>query len=88
MIEAGTCLRRYSIASIMSARHDHEIRPDTVWHVHLDAAHIGSGGDDSWSPSVHKVTLPLQALGSLPRAQQLMLMLRACMSHERCTSVT
>ena len=22
-------------------------------HVHLDVAHMGVGGDDSWSPSVH-----------------------------------
>ena len=45
----------------MSSRHDHEIRPDDLWHLHLDAAHIGSGGDDSWSPSVHKVGLLLVA---------------------------
>ena len=39
----------------MAARHDHEIvRSDNV-HVYLDHRHIGSGGDDSWSPSVHKV---------------------------------
>ena len=23
------------------------------WHLHLDAAHMGVGGDDRWSPSVH-----------------------------------
>lgn len=26
-------------------------------HVHLDAAHMGVGGDDSWSPSVHDAYL-------------------------------
>lgn len=25
-----------------------------AWHVHLDHAHVGVGGDDSWSPSVHE----------------------------------
>eukprot|EP00879_Flechtneria_rotunda_P008594 GHRR01009005.1.p1 GENE.GHRR01009005.1~~GHRR01009005.1.p1 ORF type:complete len:410 (+),score=156.88 GHRR01009005.1:1132-2361(+) len=28
---------------------------DSSWHhVHLDVAHMGVGGDDSWSPSVHQ----------------------------------
>lgn len=56
LLSVQGCWRRFSIASIMGSRHDHEIRPDDLWHVHLDAAHIGSGGDDSWSPSVHKAS--------------------------------
>jgi hypothetical protein len=31
-------------------------RVDVV-HVHLDAAHMGVGGDDSWSPTVHDAYL-------------------------------
>lgn len=30
---------------------------DAPLHVHLDAAHMGVGGDDSWSPSVHDTYL-------------------------------
>lgn len=41
--------------AIMLSRHDHEIVRDEVVHVYLDHRHIGSGGDDSWSPSVHQV---------------------------------
>lgn len=43
---------RYSIASVMAARHQHELQAGAL-QVHLDAAHMGVGGDDSWSPSVH-----------------------------------
>ncbi|KAK9808191.1 hypothetical protein WJX73_006921 [Symbiochloris irregularis] len=45
---------RCPVAAIMGARHDHEIVRDRQVHVYLDHRHIGSGGDDSWSPSVHK----------------------------------
>ena len=41
------------------------------WHLHFDAAHMGLGGDDSWSPSVHdKYLLPLgkYQLGVVMRA--------------------
>lgn len=44
----------FSVAAFDRARHDHELVPDAFTHVHLDAAHMGVGGDDSWSPSVHK----------------------------------
>ena len=47
-------LSRYSIASLMSAKHDYELREDAFTHLHLDAAHMGVGGDDSWSPSCHQ----------------------------------
>lgn len=49
----GRC--RYSIASLMAAKHDYELRADGHTHLHLDAAHMGVGGDDSWSPSCHQV---------------------------------
>ena len=37
------------------ARHDYELEPDSMNHVYLDHKHMGLGGDDSWSPSVHEV---------------------------------
>ncbi|GBF99412.1 beta-D-galactosidase [Raphidocelis subcapitata] len=45
---------RHSWREVEAARHQHDLaggagRPV---HVHLDAAHMGVGGDDSWSPSV------------------------------------
>uniref|UniRef100_A0A1D1ZZ97 beta-galactosidase n=1 Tax=Auxenochlorella protothecoides TaxID=3075 RepID=A0A1D1ZZ97_AUXPR len=43
----------YSLESFEKARHDHELEASGFTHVHLDAAHMGLGGDDSWSPSVH-----------------------------------
>lgn len=55
---------RCSVRAIMGARHDHEIVRDDIIHVHLDHKHIGSGGDDSWSPSVHKVLYLLVAFTS------------------------
>ena len=30
---------------------------DGVVHLHLDSAHMGVGGDDSWSPTVHEEVL-------------------------------
>ena len=47
--------RRYSLAALAEARHEHELVPDARVHVHLDVAHMGLGGDDSWSPSVREV---------------------------------
>jgi Beta galactosidase small chain len=46
---------RFSMASLAKARHDYELVADDRIHVHLDARHMGVGGDDSWSPSVHEV---------------------------------
>ena len=37
------------------ARHDYELEADSMNHVYLDHRHMGLGGDDSWSPSVHEV---------------------------------
>jgi len=39
----------------MGAKHDYELVPDKYTHLHLDHRHMGVGGDDSWSPSLHKV---------------------------------
>lgn len=45
---------RYTMASLMAAKHDYELKADAHTHVHLDHRHMGVGGDDSWSPSLHK----------------------------------
>jgi beta-galactosidase len=45
----------YTVAEFERARHNHELRAAEggCIHVHIDAAHMGVGGDDSWSPTVH-----------------------------------
>ncbi|KAA6422205.1 MAG: hydrolyzing O-glycosyl compounds [Trebouxia sp. A1-2] len=50
---------QYSMSNLSLARHDYELQPDGINHVYLDHLHMGLGGDDSWSPSVHeKYTIP------------------------------
>ena len=49
-------MTRFGIPTFMASKHDYELDPDPYWHVHLDHRHIGSGGDDSWSPSVLEVS--------------------------------
>lgn len=46
-------LSRYSQAALAAARHQHELVEDEGLYLHIDAEHMGVGGDDSWSPSVH-----------------------------------
>jgi len=47
-------LSPYSWQTLAAAKHQHELNRDPQgWHLHLDAAHMGVGGDDSWSPTVH-----------------------------------
>lgn len=51
---------RHSVAELEAAKHQHELPargPRDPVHVHLDATHMGVGGDDSWSPSVHDAYL-------------------------------
>jgi beta-galactosidase len=43
----------YSLEALERARHDHELVPNGLVNLHLDCAHMGLGGDDSWSPTVH-----------------------------------
>ncbi|WIA37008.1 hypothetical protein OEZ86_013994 [Tetradesmus obliquus] len=44
----------YSLEQLACARHQHELVPACGHYlVHVDAAHMGVGGDDSWSPTVH-----------------------------------
>ena len=46
---------RCGVDAFERARHDHELcaARDEFIHVHVDAVHMGVGGDDSWSPTVH-----------------------------------
>jgi beta-galactosidase len=43
----------YTIADLAKSHHPHELtrRPETI--LHLDAAHMGVGGDDGWMAPVH-----------------------------------
>jgi beta-galactosidase len=45
---------RFSMREYQRAAHDHELAADGLVHLHLDHLHMGVGGDDSWSPSVHQ----------------------------------
>lgn len=44
----------YSEKSLQDAYHQHELEEDQNLNVYMDAAHMGVGGHDSWSPSVEK----------------------------------
>mgnify|MGYP000559473040 CR=1 FL=1 len=46
-------LSRYSLESIGQAKHTHELEEDDCVYLRTDGYHMGVGGDDSWSPSVH-----------------------------------
>ncbi|OLQ95397.1 beta-D-galactosidase [Vibrio ponticus] len=45
---------RYSNRQLANARHTNELHPQNKVFLRLDHKHMGVGGDDSWSPSVHK----------------------------------
>jgi len=60
---------RFSLASFSAAAHDEELVPDGSVHVHLDAGHMGVGGDDSWSPAVWEVRKWREKGGRGERAQ-------------------
>jgi Beta galactosidase small chain len=51
-----TAADRYSTEALVAAKHDFELQQDSCVHVHLDHRHMGVGGDDSWTPSVHEVS--------------------------------
>lgn len=42
------------LQALQEMSHDCDLQPSGHTHVHLDAAHMGVGGDDSWSPSVRE----------------------------------
>lgn len=43
----------YGTAQLTDTTHWHKLKPEAGLWLHLDAKHMGVGGDDSWSPSVH-----------------------------------
>jgi beta-galactosidase len=46
---------RFSWQQLAAANHQHELVPNKEYfHMHMDVAHMGVGGDDSWSPTVHE----------------------------------
>ena len=45
---------RYSQHAVAHAKHSNELIDDHKIFVRLDGFHMGIGGDDSWSPSVHQ----------------------------------
>ncbi|MEH0688483.1 beta-galactosidase [Vibrio cholerae] len=48
---------RYSLHNLASAKHTHELIKGDTCYVRIDGAHMGVGGDDSWTPSVHQAYL-------------------------------
>lgn len=47
-------ISNYSVEELTKAKHQDELVKSKYVEVHLDHVHMGVGGDDSWSPSVHK----------------------------------
>lgn len=45
---------RYAQHALAAAKHTNEIVKEEKVYLRLDHQHMGVGGDDSWSPSVHK----------------------------------
>jgi beta-galactosidase len=45
---------RYSQENITQAKHSNQLKAQDQLYIRLDAFHMGIGGDDSWSPSVHE----------------------------------
>ena len=45
---------RFSQDNVAQARHTNELIAEDQLYVRLDGFHMGIGGDDSWSPSVHQ----------------------------------
>jgi beta-galactosidase len=44
----------YGVEELACRHHQHELLSASGHHhVHIDVAHMGVGGDDSWSPTVH-----------------------------------
>ncbi len=45
---------QYSLAQLTQAKHTNDLHKENKIYVRIDHKHMGVGGDDSWSPSVHK----------------------------------
>lgn len=48
---------QYSQQQLDEAKHTCDLQSEENVHVYIDHAHMGVGGDDSWSPSTHKAFL-------------------------------
>ncbi|HEN3613070.1 TPA: beta-galactosidase [Yersinia enterocolitica] len=46
-------ISRYSTQQLMAASHQHLLRSEAGTWLNIDGFHMGVGGDDSWTPSVH-----------------------------------
>lgn len=46
-------ISRYSTQQLMTTNHQHLLKPEPGTWLNIDGFHMGVGGDDSWSPSVH-----------------------------------
>lgn len=46
-------LSKYNQKNLTEARHTNELNKDDCLYLRIDGYHMGIGGDDSWSPSVH-----------------------------------
>ena len=44
---------RHSQRNLAAAKHTCDLVADDCLYLRVDACHMGVGGDDSWSPSVH-----------------------------------
>lgn len=47
-------VNRYDQVQLAAAKHPNELNADASVYLRIDHKHMGVGGDDSWSPSVHK----------------------------------
>ena len=45
---------QYSLKQLTQAKHTYELHKENKIYLRIDHQHMGVGGDDSWSPSVHK----------------------------------
>lgn len=43
----------FSTRQLAETRNQYQLQPEQGLYLHLDGFHMGIGGDDSWSPSVH-----------------------------------
>ena len=45
---------QYSLEQLTKAKHTNDLHKEDTLYLRIDHKHMGVGGDDSWSPSVHK----------------------------------
>ncbi|MWP60862.1 beta-galactosidase [Gilliamella sp. Pas-s25] len=47
-------INQYGTEQLMAKTHRHLLEPKSCAYVSIDAYHMGIGGDDSWTPNVHR----------------------------------